>query len=107
MKNANHSLRRLVLSFLLFSFFCSDCFSEIVFKIKETELEQISQQTKTLTDIVNEQNKQLQGYQKLSAELRKEVESQKKKAQIYKGIAIGACVSSVLLGGALLVTCKN
>lgn len=107
MKKLKHFLQKLVFSFLLLFFFCSVCFSETVFKIKETELNRILQETETLKEIVNEQSTQLQQYQKLSDELRNEAESQKKKTQFYKNVAIGACASSVLLGGSLWIISKK
>lgn len=64
-------------------------------------MNQIQEKTAILTEIVNEQNKQLQQYQILSEKLRNEAENQKKVAQMYKGIAAGACAASVLLSGAL------
>lgn len=106
MRKSNPFLLKSVCALLL-AFFCSQCFSETVFKIKESELNQILAESETLREIVSEQSSQLTRLQELSQELRSEAESQRKKAQVYKGIAIGACVSSVLLGGALLVTCKN
>lgn len=91
---------------LLFFFSCSACFSETVFQIKESELTRIQQETENLTKIVSEQNSQLLQLQKLSSELRTEAESERKKAQLYKGIAIGACASSIILAGALIFTRK-
>jgi hypothetical protein len=44
--------------------------------------------------------------QKLSSELRTEAERERKKAQLYKGIAIGACASSIILAGALIFSRK-
>ena len=44
----------------------------------------------------------------LQVQLRQnEVESQKKKTQFYKNVAIGACASSVLLGGSLWIISKK
>ena len=89
------------LCFLLLSFSCWATFSETVYRITESELNQILAETETMKGIVSEQSSQLSQLRKLSQELRSEAESQKKKAQVYKGIAIGACVSSVILGGAV------
>lgn len=99
--------RKLVCAFLLLFFLCWDSCSEIVFKIKESELNRILQETETLKEIVNEQSTHIQQYQKLSDELKNEVESQKKKTQFYKNVAIGACASSVLLGGTLWIISKK
>ena len=107
MKKLNHFLKKSVFVFLLCLFSYSVCFSEPVFKITESELNQILTETENLKNIVSEQNKQLLQYQKLSNELKSEAESAKKKAQIYKGVAIGACAASVILGGALCVICNT
>lgn len=106
MKKSNHFLKRSACVCLLFFFSCSACFSETVFQIKESELTRIQQETENLTKIVSEQNSQLLQLQKLSSELRTEAESERKKAQLYKGIAIGACASSIILAGALIFTRK-
>ena len=99
MKNLNCFLRKQVFICLLFLFSYSECFSENTFKIKESELNQILEETKNLTKIVNEQNNQLLQYQKLSVELRNEVENQKRKTQMYKNLAVAGCISTGALGG--------
>ena len=107
MRKLSHSLRKSACVFLLLSFSCWGGFSETVYRITESELNQILAETETMKGIVSEQSSQLSQLRKLSQELRSEAESQKKKAQVYKGIAIGACVSSVILGGALYMSNRN
>lgn len=107
MRNSNHFLRKSACFFLLLFFSCWACCSETVYKITESELNQILAESETMKEIVSEQSNQLSQLRKLSQELRSEAEAQKKKAQVYKGIAIGACVSSVILAGALYMSNRN
>ena len=98
------SFQKSVFAFLFFFFSCSVFFSENVYKIKETELNRILEQTKILEETVKKQSTQLQQYQILSSELKKDAENQKKKAEIYRDVAVGACVTSCVLGGILYLT---
>ena len=107
MRKSGRSLRKLVSLSLLLFFSCSACFSEAEYMIRESELDRILAETEELTRIVSEQSSQLSQLRILSEELRSEAESERRRAQIYKGVAVGACVSAALLGGALYLMSRN
>ena len=127
MRNLKPHLKKSGLPFLLLLCFYSVCFSESVYEITETELNQILAETErltqtaseqnaqllrlrelseTLTQAVSEQNNQLEQLRKLSETLQSAAQKEQKRAQIYKGVAIGACAAAAVMGGALFMVTR-
>lgn len=104
------SLKKSVLFFMVLWLCLQPCFSEKSYTIKESELNQIQEQTVRLQNIVNEQKNsiseltnsvktletQRNQYLMLSNELRTENKKLKKKNDRLTYISLGAC--SALLG---------